>query len=112
MAQYLAKNNERLKIMETQISNLATLMSQRVQEKHVAPSKDEAPTKKILVDVTNKGNDVLTPKKALDISDGAISSNYTNTRKPHLETLENLKPYKEPGAIQVWGGVSMYEEKH
>ncbi|RDX71658.1 hypothetical protein CR513_48961, partial [Mucuna pruriens] len=67
----MAMNGKRLKAMETQISNLATLMSQNGKElkesqktkKHVAPPKDDTPTKEIIIDVTDKGKNVLTPKR-------------------------------------------------
>ncbi|RDY09622.1 hypothetical protein CR513_05977, partial [Mucuna pruriens] len=106
----MTRNNERLKAMETHISNLATLMSQ-----WVTPPKDEAPIKEITIDVTDKAKDVLIPKKlsaifpqrlkgdkrALDIFDGEILSNFLDTRKPCFKTPNHARSLSKSGLRSI-----------
>ncbi|RDX64428.1 hypothetical protein CR513_57023, partial [Mucuna pruriens] len=83
----MTKNEKRLKVVEAQISILATLMIQQIEpnsredvkvitlrnekklkeslkiEKKMAPPKDEAPTKEVTMDVIDKGKNILTLEK-------------------------------------------------
>ncbi|RDX94345.1 hypothetical protein CR513_23283, partial [Mucuna pruriens] len=59
-AQYMGRNDERLK---------STLVLKRIPNRIMAPPKNEAPTRAITIDVTNKSKDVLKTKKDMEDDD-------------------------------------------